>query len=109
LAEGVVDAGPRREVDRHACAASARDLSCARRRDRDRLALERVPGEVEHVAIEPCGLELRGRQLRCRTAVRCHRPLIRRGDRDDDARPLTERPTYLPSSITQLTRDELAR
>ena len=53
LAERVVDRGPRAEVERDARARRAGELGRAQRRGRDRLAVERVAGDVERVALEP--------------------------------------------------------
>src|SRR5581483_11084783 len=63
-AECVVDARPRTEVDAEACAAGAGESRRMLRCGRQRLALERVPGDVERVAAEPLRLELVGAQAR---------------------------------------------
>ena len=78
-AERVVDrASTWRDRPRRARRVVARELARrARRGRRDRLAVQRVAGDVQHVAVEPPGVELVRGELRCAS----------RGRRPSSARP----------------------
>ena len=90
-AERVVDERPRREVERDRSRRARGRRGRRVGRGRDRLAQQRVAGDVEHVAIEPRRLELVRRELGRGAAVGGHRAVARRGDRDDDAGPARDR------------------
>ena len=75
----------------------------------DRLAQQRVAGDVQHVAIEPRRLELVRGELRRGAAVGGHRAVARRGDRDDDAGPAGDRPAVLDAAPGQLAQRRARR
>ena len=78
--------------------ARARELGRAQRRRGDRLAMERVPGHVQRIAVEPRRLELVRPELGRRAAVGGHRPVAAGGERDDDAGPPSGRPGDLDAA-----------
>ena len=86
------DLVPCRDIDRDARARLPREPRREERRRADRLAHERVAGDVEDVAREPRGVELLRRERRRHAAVGRERAVAGLDDRDDDAGRARSRP-----------------
>ena len=111
IAHGL-DPGRAREVDAEPAAERLHRAGRLRGCLGDRVAEERVAGEVEHVAAaEPGHLELLGAQLRRDPAVGEHRPPALAVDqRDDDAvSPLDDRPDDVDAPSCELGRHDPTR
>ena len=80
----------------------------AGRRGGDRLAQQRVAGEVQHVAGEPGVVELVGPKLGRGAAIGGHRAVARGGERDDDASAALARPDDLGSVPGEFAGRQLA-
>ena len=78
--EAVVDERPGGDVDGDLRAGGPGQGGCRERRVGERSAQQRVTGDVQHVAIEPRGVELVGCQVDGRASVGGHRPVAVRGE-----------------------------